>query len=59
MFTKNEQQFIDYLDAIIQAELDLETSIQTGEGGKRIHKDYFNVSELKKEFFKWVRPFLV
>ena len=59
MFTKNEQQFIDYLDAIIQAELDLETSIQTGEGGKRIHEDYFNVRELKKEFFKWVRPFLV
>ena len=50
-FTKAEQEFIDYLDAVVQAELDLETSISVH--GKFIKKDFDETMKIRREFFNW------
>jgi len=50
-FTKREQKFIDFLDAVVEAELDLETTIQTN--GKVLKEDFLRTRKLRKDFFKW------
>ena len=52
-FTKTEQEFIDYLDAVVQAELDLETSISVD--GKFIKRDFDETMRIRREFFNWFR----
>jgi hypothetical protein len=52
-FTKSEQEFIDYLDAVVQAELDLEYSINVD--GKFVGKDFEETIKIRREFFKWFR----
>ena len=50
-FTKNELEFIEFLDIVIEAELDLETTIQTD--GKALLEDFKRARQLRKDFFKW------
>jgi len=52
-FTKNELEFIEFLDIVIEAELDLETTIQTD--GKALLEDFKRTRKLRKEFFEWFK----
>jgi hypothetical protein len=53
MFTKKENEFMDWLDAVVEAELDLETTIQTD--GKALLEDFKRTRKLRKEFFEWFK----
>jgi len=52
-FTKNELEFMDWLDAVIDAEIDLETSIHQGCGTSDLLKDFQRTREVRRDFFKW------
>ena len=63
MFTKRETEFMDWLDAVVDAELDLETTIQTNKKApikdylitRRIHEDFLQARKLRKQFFDWFK----
>ena len=54
-FTKRETKFMDWLDAVVEAELDLETTIQNGEKMKVLTADFKRMKKIRKEFFEWFK----
>lgn len=55
-FSKKEQEFRDYLDAIVEAELDLETSAHMKKvDWKKLTKEFALTRKLRKDFFEWFK----
>jgi hypothetical protein len=44
---------MDWLDAVVEAELDLETTIQTN--GEPLAVDFARTRKVRKDFFDWFR----
>lgn len=55
-FTKTEQEFIDHLEAVIQAELDLEMTINVD--GKFLKRDFKETIKTRRDFFRWFQKLI-
>jgi hypothetical protein len=53
-FTKTQQEFIDWIDAVVESELDLETTVHMKKlDWPQLVKDFDYARKTKKDFFNW------
>lgn len=53
-FTRVQQEFMDWIDAVVMAELDLEHTIFANDM-KFLERDFKASRKIRKEFFEWFK----